>query len=510
MQELVELVLSYAQSIWRYRWIALITAWLVAVAGWVGVANLPDKYEANARIFVDTNSVLKPLLRGLAIQPDFAQRISMMTRMLLTRPNLEKIVRMSDLDLATESERDERQVIQDLKDNLRLRGERSHSSLNSVSYQYADPAVAKRVVQSAITVFVEGALGEHRDESVDAQKFLNKQIATYEQRLAEAEKRLADFKRENVGMMSGSAEGYYARMEAAKAELAAAELELKEAQNRRDDVELQLEEGEDEFALGFSESLGVETSSPLDTRIQTLYESLDQLLLKYTERHPDVKETRRLIAALEAQRQQEKASAAEYEDLVSAGQQANPVYQQMRVMLSQANAQVAAMEARVQSYRQQVEALAEKTDAIPKVEAKLKQLDRDYETVKRQYASLLQRRESAFLSEEVEKTAEDVKFRVVDPPQVPLDPSAPNRLLLNTGVFFGAIGAGLALALLIALMTPVFVSSRNLNMKTGLPVLGVVTLVNEPVGRGKKILAFAPFSALSAGLFLAYAIVMIV
>jgi polysaccharide chain length determinant protein (PEP-CTERM system associated) len=510
MQELLAIVLSYAQSTWRYRWVVLVTAWLVAVIGWAIVAQLPDKYRANARIFVDTNSVLQPLLQGVAIQPDFGQRVALMSRILLTRPNLEKIIRMSDIDLSIESEKDKEKVFADLKSNLQLGGERSHNSMYRVSYENVEPALAKRVVQSAITVFVEGALGEHRGESVDAQKFLIKQIAAYEQRLAEAEKRLADFKRENVGMLGGSAEGYYSRMETAKTQLEAAELELKEAQNRRDDVKKQLEDGGEEFAAAFIKKMKLENATPLDARVNALRENLDRLLLKYTELHPDVKETRRMIAALTEQRQRELEAEGGYEGLVSAGRQTSPVYQQMRVMLSEADAQVAAMQARVQAYQQQVEELAKKTDAIPKVEAKLKQLDRDYGTIKGQYATLLQRRESAFLSEEVEKTAEDIKFRVVDPPRVPLEPSAPNRVVLNTGVFFGAISGGLALGFFLALLTPVFNSGRELSTKTGLPLLGVVTLVDEPNRSVKRRLLFVPFTALSVGLVVAYAVVIIV
>ena len=99
MQEILAQVFTHIWGVWRHRWLAIIVAWVVALAGWAWIWQMPDAYVASARVYVDTNSVLRPLLRGLAIQPDVNQRISMMSRTLLSRPNLEKLMRMTDLDL---------------------------------------------------------------------------------------------------------------------------------------------------------------------------------------------------------------------------------------------------------------------------------------------------------------------------------------------------------------------------------------------------------------------------
>ena len=77
----------------------LIVAWIATAIGSAIVLSVPDKYEATARIFVDTQSILKPLMSGLAVQPNVEQQVVMLSRTLISRPNIEKLVRMADLDL---------------------------------------------------------------------------------------------------------------------------------------------------------------------------------------------------------------------------------------------------------------------------------------------------------------------------------------------------------------------------------------------------------------------------
>jgi polysaccharide chain length determinant protein (PEP-CTERM system associated) len=226
----------------------------------------------------------------------------------------------------------------------------------------------------------------------------------------------------------------------------------------------------------FSGAGDLQATSALDERIHILNKRLDELLLKYTERHPDVIEIRNTISYLKRKRQKEIASAASM-DAPQRGLETSPVYQQMRTMLAETEARIAALQVRVEEYEKRAEKLTSVVDSIPKIEAELQQLNRDYQVVSQQHAAILKRRESARLGERMERNADDVKFRVVDPPFVPSKPQEPNKLLLNVIVLVGGIGAGIALGLLMSILRPVFDDRRTLNKVTGLPVLGSVTLV---------------------------------
>src|SRR5436190_5253703 len=109
MNELYRELLDHLRGMWHRRWIGLAFAWLVAIFGVAIVYRVPERYEASARVYVDTESILKPLLSGLAIQPNLDQQVALMSRTLISRPNIEKLVRMADLDLRVKGqpERDE-------------------------------------------------------------------------------------------------------------------------------------------------------------------------------------------------------------------------------------------------------------------------------------------------------------------------------------------------------------------------------------------------------------------
>ncbi len=503
MQEILALAFEYLRGIWRFRWIGLLTAWLVCVVGWAVVAQMPEQYVASARVHIDTNSVLRPLLRGIAIQPDVGQRIALLSRTLLSRPSLEKLMRMTDLDLQAKSEADKDRILGMLKDGVTLSGDRRNSSLYSVSFKHDDRDTAKRVVQSVLTVFIEGTLGDKRTESEGAQEFLEAQIEDYEQRLTEAEKRRADFKRRHAGSLPGQGGGYYGKLESAKGRLAGAELELKEARNRLKQLKQQLQHEEPEIEAG---ALIVQESSPLDVRIQGMQAKLDGLLVNYTDRHPGVRQLRGLIAELEKERD------AELQENVASGGadgvlRANPVYQQIKNLITAAEAEIATLTVRVDEYKQRMAALQNAIDSIPQIEAQMQQLDRDYNVISGQHQALIKRRESARLGGKVGQAADDVKFRVIDPPFVPAKPTEPNKVLLNTGVFVAGIGAGAGVALLISLLRPVISDRRRLAVVTGLPVFGTVTLVRAPEERRKVLISGLMFVSIALLLLFLYAVI---
>jgi uncharacterized protein involved in exopolysaccharide biosynthesis len=121
MQELIKQLFGIARGMWRYRWPGVFAAWLVAIVGVVVVFRVPDQYEASARIYVDTQSILKPLMAGLTVQPNVAQQVNMLSRTLLSRPNLERLVRMADLDLGAKAVEAQDALITDLGKRIEIR-----------------------------------------------------------------------------------------------------------------------------------------------------------------------------------------------------------------------------------------------------------------------------------------------------------------------------------------------------------------------------------------------------
>ncbi|MDX1251058.1 MAG: chain length-determining protein [Gammaproteobacteria bacterium] len=499
MQEIIAQGLVYVRGIWRHRWFLLLVAWLVCAAGWIIVYKMPDQYKASARVYVDTQSVLKPLLRGLTVETDVGQQVALMTRTLLSRPNLEKVARMTDLDLKAQQPEQMESLLEGLSKQITLEGT-GRENLYTISYVNADPQLAKRVVQSLLTIFVENSLGESRKDSDSAQQFIDKQIQEYEQRLVEAEERLKEFKRKNVGIMPSRGEGYYESMQSEMAALDQARLELRQAENRRNEIKRQLEDEE----LNSESSAIVQptlSTSAIDGRIRDLQSRMDSLLLQYTERHPDVIEIKRIMADLEKQKAQELKSMAKK------GPQAetNPVYAQVKIALSQADANVAALRTSVAEHTRRIAQLKGMVDVIPQVETEMAQLNRDYEVNKQNYETLLARREAAKMSQQAGESADEVKFRVIDPPFVPTTPSGPNRPLLMGLVMLGGLAAGLVFAFLLSQLRPVFDDRRTLSEITGVPVLGSVAMVWTAAQTQKRRIELGSFALAGLALLTVFA-----
>ncbi|MBL3591816.1 MAG: chain length-determining protein, partial [gamma proteobacterium endosymbiont of Lamellibrachia anaximandri] len=243
MKDLINIIKNQIRSAWRYRWYAMIAAWLIAIVGWAAVFVMPDKYESNARVFVDTETVLRPLLKGLAVETNLAQRLQLMTRTLLSRKNLEKVMRETDMDHDATTVAEKERLLEKLKSEISIETQK-RQNFYTIGYAAQDPYIAKKVVEILLNIFVESALGDTRIESDTAQRFLEQQIREYESRLIEAENRLTDFKRKYIDTLPGQDGGVFARLQEVRVTLQDLNLELKEARIRRDELRRQYEAAE--------------------------------------------------------------------------------------------------------------------------------------------------------------------------------------------------------------------------------------------------------------------------
>lgn len=484
MEDLLRQAWLIGRGMWLHRRIGLAFSWIFGLVAAVAVFMIPDKYEASARIFVDTDSVLRPLLSGLVVQANTEQQVAMLSRTLINRPNVEKVIRMADLDLGIKSAEAREALIERLTKELKIKSA-GRDNLYTLEYRDSDPEKARRVVQALTTIFVESNLGTKRSDTDTAKKFIEEQIEQYRKKLEEAEARLKEFKLRNIEFQLDSNRGADVRITELGAQLNDARLALREAENSRDALKRQLA-GEEPVLLPDLQP-GAESAISLpeiDGRIDVLKRNLDQLLQKYTEQHPDVTATRRLIKDLEEQKRQEieaRKKAAKVNP-AAAPLNANPAYQQMKVSLAEAEAQVAALRARVGEYEARYRQALEKLKLAPQVEAEYAQLTRDYGILKKNYDDLVARRESASLSEGMTSVASVADFRLIDPPRASHKPVWPNRLVFLSLALLASLGLGLAVSFIASQLRPAFFDTRTLRDVTGLPLLGAVSLIPTPEG----------------------------
>jgi polysaccharide chain length determinant protein (PEP-CTERM system associated) len=495
-------ILHYIQSAGRYKWWSIIFAWVVCLGGWVYISQMPDVFTATTRVHVDTRSILRPLLSGMTIQPDIGSQIRLMTRLIFSRPNIEKIAKMTDLDLTAKDEKSMEKLVLRLQKAMAIEG--GESNLFSIGVTDPDPKIAKKIVQAVLTLFVEQSLGESREDSDSAQKFLEEQIQAHERRLQAAEQAREDYKRANYGLMSGGND-LYAQLNQMVAQKEEAKLQVQESMERRDEIQRQIKD--EEPMIPRSEAEGTAETSPIELRIENLRSKLDEKLLKYTDKHPDVVTLKKSIADLEKQKKAEiEAASVDQPDKAAStkGMEPNPVYQQLKIVLGEAEVNIASLAAREKAYDNKIELLKQQMDDRLKVETQLQGLNRDYDTVKTNYNELLKKRETARMSGNVEQTTDAVKFRIVDPPQVPSKPSAPNRILLSSITLLVSLLMGFALAILLSLLRPSFGTLQGLRDGTGLFVLGGISMNWIPEARTKKRREFIQFSVVLLALIVIY------
>ena len=513
MHELLDLARSALRGIWAYRWWGLVTAVLVGIGGAAGVTTIQDKYEASARVYVDTQSILKPLMSGLAVQPNVEQQVAMMARTLISRPNVERVVRMADLDLGVSTPQQRDALIDGLVKDIRFSAA-GGTNLYSIGYQHEQPEHARRVVQSLLTIFVESNLGGSKRDSDQARKFIDEQIKVYEQRLLEAENALKEFKIRNITQMPNMGQGSVERSGALQTELAQARMQLAEAEYARDELRKQLsiepQQIPDDRLLP-SPLGGGGARTEYDDRIDAQQKRLDELRLRFTDQHPDVVGTKRVIEQLEAARDAERKAASARVEAANPnapkrepGMVPNPVYQQLRVSLAESEATTASLRARTRELESRIAQVRQSATNIPKLEAELIQLNRDYDITKRNYDQLVSRREAAQLSGEMEAASGVAEFRVIDPPRVSQTPVFPNRTMLLAGVLLASIGAGLAVAFLRDQVRPTFFDLRSLRNATGMPMFGAVSMIVDDAARARTrrgVMAFSASAVTYVGLF---------
>ncbi len=482
------LIRKQLSAAWRYRWLAVLFSWLVCGVGWGVVYAIPNTFEASARLYVDADVVLTPLLRGIAVDSASAGQLDVLQRTLLSRPNLEKLISKTDLELDLQGLSDREALVAQLASDIRITPQTRN--LFTIAYRNTSPKLAFDVVRTMLTTFVESKTGNNRNDLESAGKFLQTQITLYERQLQEAERKRAEFRVKYIDILP-SGDGGASRLEAQQINVRALQGQLLDAVAKSGSLARELS-STPQLIVTETDASGPGGPSGV-SRLREAERTLQELRLRYTEQNPDVVAQRDLVAAIRSGAVSSSEPGSTPRSSPRNRSVPNPIYEQMKVRNVENDSIVASLQRQILDATRERDRLEEIARGAPQLQADYANVNRDYEVLRKNYDDLLARRESMRISSAAEADGDKVKVQVVDPPQVPQNPVAPKRVMLMSGVLAAGLAAGVGLALLLVQMDQSFHTVEDLR-DLGFPVVGGVSMINDAVSLMRRAVTIGAFA----------------
>ncbi len=487
MESLQDLVSRFGGLAWQRRWWGVAAAWVLCIAGWIGIATLPNQYETTARVYIDADAVLTPLLKGISAETSMTDQIDLLQHMLLSRPNLEKIITKTDLQLETHTQTDMEQMVARLEKSIKVNAQTRN--IFSIAFRNTDRQLSYDVVQAVLASYIENNVGNNKDDMEKASTFLDSQIASYEKQLREAETRRAEFRSKYLDLLPG--DGGISRLEQARSQVTALTGQLADARSRRILLARSLAGTPALVTTEGGGGGGYDSHSALRAAEQKLRE-LQQV---YTDAYPEVMSQKRVVDNL-------RKSGSDTTEPSSGGSgksAPNPVFEQLKLRLIETDGLVDSLTRQIEDAQSERDRLLAIARGEPNLEARYLNLNRDYDVLRKNYDELLARREGMRIATAAQVSSNSVKLVVIDPPQVPRVPVAPLRVPMAIGVLVAGLLAGVGVVVAMMTLDQSFHTIVDLRAM-GRPVLGAISLAALPPTLATRLRSAAIFGSAVGGL----------
>ena len=462
------------------KWLALalfvVVSFGVLLAGFIW----PYKYQSETVIFIDDRNIIRPLMEGSAVTTEINKRASSATELLWSRGVMEKIAKDPDIFGSNAPNVDDERLdarIGYLRTNMVVtpRGE----NYFAIGFRSESPRQAFQVAQRMGQLFISESNERKRKESRNAYEFINNQVKSYEQQLAEVEERLKEFLSVNVDGTESEANSRLANL---RSQLELAQLERSELETRARSLEAELDRVNPTLVQG-------RTADTYQTRISSLEAQLDNLRLRYHDTYPDIVSLREQIQELRRQRERALANPQEQPATLTSDEISNPVYQEIQAELSRTRANMQTVDTRIESFKKLLADHNNRMERIQENKAQYSDLTRDMEVNKQIYDDLLKRRERARVSMHLDVEGQGLNYRINENAQYPNSASGPKfATFAVAGLFLGLLAPfGLVAGLL--QIDPRIRVREQLEDELDFPVLVQLPHVKTPfeVRRDKKV-----------------------
>ena len=437
----------------RRRWqflIALFCGWsLVWGISWF----LPSVYRSGTLILVEQPAVPEKFVVS-NIDLDIRQQLDSITQQILSRTRL---LHISDtLNLYPEDRKHKNQdaVVEKMRADIDIelvRGDDRKLSSFNIYYSNRNPRTAQLATAELANLFITENLEQRQERSENTTRFLGDQLDQARQKLAEQEARVREFKDKHVGELPSQTQTNLQILGGLQGQLQAEEDSLNRARQQNTYLESLLAQYRSLDRGAKSGDGGPVGLAAVDKELDRLKAQFADLSSHYTDRHPDVRKTKEQIARTEKMRERivagmnDTAGSSDTATTTSTDPKSAPLLD-LESQLKANRAEIANRQAAIKEQQSRIDQYQARLNRAPVMEQQFTDITRDYEQSKANYDSLLAKKNQSEMATDLEKTQQGEHFRMLDPPNLPVKPFKPNRLLLCglglvVGLIFGAASA---------------------------------------------------------------------
>ncbi|HXW61570.1 MAG TPA: Wzz/FepE/Etk N-terminal domain-containing protein [Candidatus Acidoferrales bacterium] len=474
----------------RRHWVLILVLALIGPPVGYGVSHLlPNRYKSQTLVLIEPPHVSGELVPQVDIT-SLGQRLASMQQQILSRSRLAQIVHQTDL--GGSDKESVNKLIDQLQDAINVTAVQPMLESGArdmpgffVNVTLPDPTTAQKVCTAVTSLFIGENNRIQQQHAEQTTQFLSAQLTQAKADLDAQDAKLAAFKSRYMGSLPDEESTNLNVLTGLTSQLDATNQALSRAQQDKSFAESMLTQ---QLATWQASQSGQESPGALENQLATLQAQLASLRLRYTDDYPDVVKLKHDVALL----QERIAEAGDAKDAKSAPNVAKTQKSsgeplqvtQWRTQIHTAEETIAEKTREQEQIKKQIAMYQSRVQGSPAVEEQYKELTRGYQTALNSYNDLLKKRTESAMSGELSREEQTEQFVVLDPANLPDQPSFPKRPLFALGGLFGGLAIGCGITLLLELQDTSLRSERDVEHSLGLPVLAMVPAI-EPLG-GRK------------------------
>ncbi|CCK80498.1 GumC family protein [Desulfobacula toluolica] len=514
----------------RRRWFIIIPICITLTLGLFITFTIDKTYEASTLILVQPQRVPANYIKSV-VTSSISQRLSTISQQILSRSNLEKIIYQFGL-----FEDEEKMYLEDkiaiMRKRVQVKIERARYGAEafSIAFKGNDPQRVMQVANTLASFFMDENLKVREAQAVGTSEFLDAELQKTRKKLEDREKKVADYRTKYIGGLPDELNANLRTLDRLQDQLKSKQELLTITRNSLNILETQIAQSKEMASQSFDDKFssfdfeeGAFEGSENEQKLSLAKEQYDNLLLKYTEKHPDVAKVKKIIEKLEKTIKEEKkvletgdseGETGAIEDIVDEQDletgMPNFAAIQQEMQLKQIKNEIRKIQSDIFKIEQQMKVYEKRVEDTPKRELELQSLQRDYASIQSVFNSLLDRRLEAELSVNMEKKQKGEQFRIIDHARLPEKPISPSVAMLFLLSVASGIGTGFGVIFLLEAFNTSIRREEQIEKNLGLTILAAIPILKKPGHKIKTKVEMVAFACVTiyATLFLSFFVIL--